>query len=109
MKPVTQARLPCRTQGITEPTPIQRPTGPVQTSSPLREPSRYNLRLPQIQQPQIETETIENNVQQVYQAFVPEIPEGFTRQLTDLGKLYLDSDKKFGRELFDILYLKLRI
>lgn len=36
-------------------------------------------------------------------------PYGFARQLTDLGKLYIDRDSDFGAELYDILSIKLLI
>ncbi|RKF95973.1 integrase and RNaseH domain-containing protein, partial [Golovinomyces cichoracearum] len=40
---------------------------------------------------------------------LPLPPDGFARQLTDLGKLYMDKDCKFGGELYDILSTKLLI
>ncbi|EPQ67553.1 Bgt-4522-2 [Blumeria graminis f. sp. tritici] len=36
-------------------------------------------------------------------------PDGFQRQLTDLGKQYTDNNNKFGGQLYDILSIKLLI
>ncbi|TQS39436.1 hypothetical protein Golomagni_00038 [Golovinomyces magnicellulatus] len=40
---------------------------------------------------------------------LPAPPDGFERQLTDLGKKYTDNDNKFGGKLYDILSTKLLI
>jgi hypothetical protein len=81
----------------------------VRATSPIREPSPYRLCQNQVQEPLFQTSDPNVNMYPPGRPYMLLPPEGFARQLTDLGKLYSDSEKKFGGELFDILAIKLLI
>ena len=83
--------------------------GDIQATSLIREPSPYRLYQNQVQEPLFQTSNPHVNLYQSSRPYMLLPPKGFARQLTDLGKLYSDSEKKFGGELFDILAIKLLI